>query len=84
MLFVMSMAGGPEGHDLVVADDGSIPAQQLRRLGVRPGAHLRVVAGQPPDAQGNSLVGRLASWPDVTWEDFERGSQLAQADLDRL
>jgi hypothetical protein len=29
--------------DLVVAADGSIPADQLRRLGVRPGAHLRVL-----------------------------------------
>ncbi len=32
--------------ELVVADDGSIPATQLASLGVRPGTHLRVVAGQ--------------------------------------
>lgn len=29
--------------DLVVAADGSIPADQLKRLGVLPGAHLRVI-----------------------------------------
>ncbi len=32
-----------EGHELVVADDGSIPADQVARLGLRPGSHLRVV-----------------------------------------
>lgn len=78
----MSMASGPEGHELVVADDGSIPAEQITRLGMRPGTHLRVVAEQPPEAEG-SIAGRPASWPDVSWEDFERASQLAQADLDR-
>lgn len=29
--------------ELVVADDGSIPAEQLARLGLRPGARLLVV-----------------------------------------
>lgn len=33
----------PKPEELVVADDGSIPAEQLARLGLRPGAHLRVV-----------------------------------------
>lgn len=78
----MSMASGPEGHELVVADDGSIPAEQITRLGMRPGTHLRVVAEQPPEPE-SSIAGRLANWPDVTWEDFDRASQLAQADLDR-
>jgi hypothetical protein len=78
----MSMASGPEGHELVVADDGSIPAEQITRLGMRPGTHLRVVAEQPPNTKG-SIAGRLTSWPDLTWEDFQRASQLARADLNR-
>lgn len=79
-LLAMSMAGGSGGHELVVADDGSIPAEQIARLGVGPGTHLRVVADEPPAAQG-SIAGRLTSWPDVSWEDFERASQLARSDL---
>lgn len=77
---LMSVASGAGGHELVVADDGSIPAEQLTRLGMRPGTHLRVVAEQPPEAE-SSVAGRLTSWPKVSWEDFERASQLAQADL---
>jgi hypothetical protein len=78
----MSVASGHEDHELVVAEDGSIPAEQIRQLGVRPGTHLRVVAEVPPQA-GGSIAGRLAGWPEVTWEDFERASRLAQADLER-
>jgi hypothetical protein len=77
----MSTASGPDGHELVVADDGSIPAEQIARLGVGPGTHLRVVADKLPAAQG-SIAGRLTSWPEVSWRDFERASQLARADLD--
>lgn len=76
----MSMVGGPDGHELVVAEDGRIPSEQITRLGMRPGMRLRVVAEQPPDAEG-SIGGQLVTWPDLTWEDFERASQLAQADL---
>ena len=36
--------GEPTGEmELVVAVDGSIPADQLTRLGIRPGARLRLV-----------------------------------------
>ena len=76
----MSTANCPEGHELVVAADGSIPAEQIARLGMRPGTHLRVVAEQLA-APGGSIAGRLMSWPEVSWEDFERASQLAQSDL---
>jgi hypothetical protein len=79
-LLAMSIASGPEGHELVVADDGSIPAEQIARLGMRPGTHLRVVAELPP-APDATIAGRLMSWPQVSWEDFERASQLAQGDL---
>jgi hypothetical protein len=43
----MSTADVPEDHELVVAADGSIPAEQIARLGLGPGAHLRVVAETP-------------------------------------
>jgi len=67
-------------HELVVADDGSIPAEQLARLGVAPGAHLRVVqaaAAEPAD----SFAGSLPDFPDLSWEDFQRGSELARSEL---
>lgn len=78
----MSAAPGPEGHELVVADDGSIPAEQITRLGLQPGTHLRVVA-EPPRADGASIAGKLTTWPDVSWEDFQRASELAHGDLRR-
>jgi hypothetical protein len=73
---------GQAEHELVVADDGSIPAEQITRLGVGPGTHLRVVSEQPSPAPG-SIAGRLTSWPEMTWEDFEHASELARADLER-
>jgi hypothetical protein len=79
----MSVASGHEDHELVVAEDGSIPAEQIRWLGVRPGTHLRVVAEQAPEAE-SSIAGRSAGWPEVSWEGFERASRLAQDDLGRL
>lgn len=69
----VSAASEPAGHDLVVAPDGSIPADQLARLGVAPGAHLRVVQ--------TSLAGSLPDFPDLTWEEFEHASALAKRDL---
>lgn len=76
----MSLAGRPQEHELIVAEDGSIPADQLARLGVQPGAHLRVLADLPSAAHG-SIAGRLSSWPELTWKDFERASDLAGSDL---
>jgi hypothetical protein len=67
-------------HELVVAPDGSIPAAQLKRLGVGPGTHLRVVQ-TPATRSGGSLAGSLPNFPDVTWEDFERASKLAREDI---
>lgn len=67
------------GHELVVAPDGSIPADQLKRLGVAPGAHLRVVE-TPASRPGGSFAGSLPDLAEVTWEDFERASKLARED----
>ncbi len=67
-------------HELVVAADGSIPAGQLARLGVAPGAHLRVIA-TPAARSGGSFAGSLPDFPELTWEDFERASELAREDV---
>jgi hypothetical protein len=61
-------------YELNVAPDGSIPADQLKRLGVGPGTHLRVVA-ITVTRLGGSFAGSLPDFPDVTWEDFERANQ---------
>jgi len=51
-----------EPVELVVAEDGSVPAAQLARLGVRPGARLRVIATpvQEPQRRKRKLEGALA------------------------
>lgn len=65
--------------ELTVADDGSIPAEQLRKFGFLPGAHLCVVEAIA-EAASDGLAGSLPDLPDLAWEDFERGSQLARRD----
>ena len=76
----MSAANTAEGSELVVAEDGSIPAEQVARLGLRPGAHLRVIEAHPADSAGR-LSGSLPDFPDLAWEDFERASELARRDV---
>lgn len=72
----------PTGEkELVVADDGSIPADQLASLGLRPGAHLRVVATDEPSVATSGLAGSLPDLPDLDWDAFERASELARRDL---
>jgi hypothetical protein len=71
--------GNPDSRELVVADDGSIPADQLRELGLRPGTHLRVVEATQGPPSG-PLLGSLPDVPDLSWEDFERASELARRD----
>ncbi|MCL2769292.1 MAG: hypothetical protein FWD42_04190 [Solirubrobacterales bacterium] len=73
----MNTASEGAGRELVVASDGSIPADQLARLGVAPGTHLRVVQTNP----AGTLAGSLPDFPDLSWEDFERGSALATHEL---
>ncbi len=76
-------APDPTADDtLVVADDGSIPAEQLARLGLLPGTHLRVVEAHRAD-QPAQLAGALPDFPDLDWSDFERGSALAVEDLNQ-
>jgi hypothetical protein len=62
----MMSTADAEGHELVVADDGSIPADQVARLGLRPGSHLRVVVETPgaPGASRKTAKGILAGKVD--------------------
>jgi hypothetical protein len=76
----VSNADHDQGDDLVVAPDGSIPADQLSRLGLRPGTHLRVVKVEGEQHTGR-LEGSLPEFPDINWEDFERASELAKRDV---
>ncbi|MGH9091006.1 MAG: hypothetical protein ACRDZR_06460 [Acidimicrobiales bacterium] len=75
----MSSAGDASELELVVSQDGSIPADQLRSLGLRPGTHLRVVES-PAGSQSSPLGGSMPELPDLGWEDFEAGSELARRD----
>jgi hypothetical protein len=59
----------------------SVPADQLRKLGLLPGAHLRVVEAVVAPS-GGRLAGSLPELPDLAWEDFERGSELARRDAE--
>lgn len=76
----MSTADLPEFHELIVGPDGSIPAEQISRLGLNPGAHLRVVSDTFPEHR-QRFGGSLPDLPDLSWEDFERGSDLARSDM---
>ena len=75
-------AVGPAGEkELVVAEDGSIPADQLARLGLGPGAHLRVLDASGPAQETSELAGSLPDLPDLDWEAFQAASDLARRDL---
>lgn len=49
-----------EGFHVVVADDGSLPAAELARLGVRPGAHLRLLVDEQDRPKRKTMLGALA------------------------
>jgi hypothetical protein len=77
----VSALGDDNPRELVVAGDGSIPADQLRGLGLLPGAHLRVVEALVVPS-GGRLAGSLPEFADLAWEDFERGSEVARRDAE--
>jgi hypothetical protein len=67
-----------EPHEVVVEPDGSIhiPPDQVARLGLRPGEHLRLVrgsdTGRSPRRSVRGLgVGQVPPEDVLTWEDFE-------------
>lgn len=68
-----------EPYDITVAPDGSITvsADQVARMGLHPGEHLRLVRGegaepQPARRSVRGLgIGQVAAEDVLTWEDFE-------------
>jgi hypothetical protein len=62
--------------ELVVADDGGNPAEQLRPPGCSPSIGLQVSSALLDARQ--TLAGSLSDFPDLEWQDFERGSELAR------
>lgn len=85
---LMSTADVPEDYELVVADDGSIPAEQIARLGLGPGAHLRVVpaSGAWSSPRRKTAKGILAGKVDgealVGALQDAKGERVALLDLD--
>jgi len=80
MLVIVSTAGAGQGYEVVVAGDGSIPAERLAALGVRPGSHLLVIVAEPAAATPN-FRGSLKGFPEPRWEDFEHASEVARSDF---
>ncbi|MDA8398766.1 MAG: hypothetical protein M0008_01730 [Actinomycetota bacterium] len=81
ILVVVSTAGAGQGYEVVVAGDGSIPAERLAALGVRPGSHLRTILAEPP-AAASGFRGSLKGFPEPSWEDFEHASEVARSDFE--
>jgi hypothetical protein len=79
-LFAVALANEADGIELVVGPDGSIPAEQLAPLGLGPGMHLRVLPGE---VAAERLEGSMPEFPDLSWEDFQRGSDLAIRNVSR-
>ncbi len=70
----------PPGVEVVVAEDGSIPAETLAKYGFRPGSHLRLVS-EPTSEQPRkrkSIMGILEGKIDV--EAFEEGMAWGKQD----
>jgi hypothetical protein len=58
-----------------------VPATELARHGVRPGARLRVVPEQPPAGKRKRMAGALAGTvPDAAVEELLQGLEQAKAD----
>lgn len=78
----MSAPAPQDGLDVVVNADGgvTISAEELARLGVRPGARLKLVPQQGASKR-KSVRGALAcAVPPEVGEDFIRGLDEAKAE----
>ncbi len=78
MLIAVSTANASQGYEVVVASDGSIPADRLAALGVRPGSHLRIIVAEPAAAP-LGFRGSLKGYPEPSWDDFERASEVGRS-----
>jgi hypothetical protein len=70
------------GFEVVVGADGGIAPEELARHGIRPGAHLRIVAEVERLAIRPAYGALRGQLPEVSWEDFEAASRLAIEDVD--
>lgn len=69
-----------EGFQVVVAEDGSVPASELARLGLPPGTRLRLVP-EPRRAPRARMAGALAaSVPAEAVDALIRGLDEAKAE----
>lgn len=79
----MSSADAPgdaEGFHVVVADDGSLPARELARLGLRPGEHLRLIPEQRPAVRPRMAGALAATVPAEAVDALIRGLDEAKAE----
>lgn len=79
------VSAGDDGFEVVVGSDGilSVPAAELARHGVHPGAHLRLVLDQPQPAKRKSMKGAFEdTYSPEAIDAFV--DALAEAKADRL
>ena len=76
-------SGNEPAIEAVIDEDGNaiIPAEQLPRK-LPAGTHLRVHLDGPVEGVRRRIEGLLPNLPDLSWDDFERGSRLAIKDAD--
>jgi len=72
--------GYADGFQVVVAEDGSLPARELARLGLRPGAHLRLIPEQRPAARTRTAGALAATVPAEAVDALIRGLDEAKAE----
>jgi hypothetical protein len=79
----MSSEGMPsdaEGFHVVVAEDGSLPARELARLGVRPGEQIRLIPEQRPPVRRRMAGALAATVPAEAVDALIRGLDEARAE----
>ncbi|MBA2696142.1 MAG: hypothetical protein H0U62_09980 [Actinobacteria bacterium] len=72
--------GYADGFHVVVAEDGSLPARELARLGLRPGAHLRLIPEQRPAARRRTTGALATTVPTEAVDALIRGLDEAKAE----
>lgn len=65
---------------MVVAEDGSLPATELARLGLGPGEHLRLIPEQRPPARPRMAGALAATVPVEAVDALIRGLNEAKAE----
>src|SRR4051794_13757216 len=84
VIMTNTSAGTGDGFEVVVGSDGAltVPAAELARHGVRPGAHLRLVPDEDqPTGERKRMAGALAgSVPAEAVEELLQGLEQAKAE----